>query len=222
VIVGSGAYNLFIIVGLCIGSVPSPQTRKVERLPVFWLILIVAILSYIWIYLILAAFSDGRVELWEALITLSFYPLFVFVAWCVDRKFFNLFKRCRKDGSVAKSTRVLRNRKGAVNEEEAGRGRDYVFEHGLTPCRNVHISHSQYACTRVEYYEEQRGKYLEMVRQVHAEHPTMSVDQLSQLAIQRSREKQHRSQNYYRLQATRSLVGASRKRVGECMLLSPV
>jgi solute carrier family 8 (sodium/calcium exchanger) len=90
-IVGSGAYNFFIIIGICIGSIPSPQTRRVKHTGVFFLTIFVAVGAYIWLYIILEVVSEKKIEVWESFLTLAFFPIYILVAWCVDRHFFGLF-----------------------------------------------------------------------------------------------------------------------------------
>ena len=76
-IVGSAAFNMFVIIGLCVYVVPDGETRKVKHLRVFFITAAWSIFAYIWLYLILCFFSPGVVELWEAVLTLLFFPICV-------------------------------------------------------------------------------------------------------------------------------------------------
>ncbi|CAK9293901.1 unnamed protein product [Gordionus sp. m RMFG-2023] len=91
-IVGSAAFNMFIIVGICILVVPSSQLRKIHYLRVFFITASWSIFAYIWLYLILAVISPGQVSVTEALITFFFFPLTVLTAYIVDVK---MYKRWR-------------------------------------------------------------------------------------------------------------------------------
>mgnify|MGYP000660474170 CR=1 FL=1 len=61
-IVGSAAFNMFVIIGLCVSVIPEGQTRKVKHLRVFFVTAAWSIFAYIWLYLILNVFSPGEVE----------------------------------------------------------------------------------------------------------------------------------------------------------------
>uniref|UniRef100_A0A1I7SJR2 Na_Ca_ex domain-containing protein n=2 Tax=Bursaphelenchus xylophilus TaxID=6326 RepID=A0A1I7SJR2_BURXY len=61
-IVGSAAFNLYIIIAVCMVSVPTGQIRKIERNDVFYVTVVWSTFAYIWLYLILAVFSPNVVE----------------------------------------------------------------------------------------------------------------------------------------------------------------
>lgn len=61
-IVGSAAFNMFIIIALCVYVVPDGETRKIKHLRVFFVTAAWSIFAYIWLYLILSVFSPGEVE----------------------------------------------------------------------------------------------------------------------------------------------------------------
>ena len=61
-IVGSAAFNLFVIIGLCIYVIPSTEVRQVKHLRVFFVTATWSILAYVWLYLIIAQISPGVIE----------------------------------------------------------------------------------------------------------------------------------------------------------------
>lgn len=61
-IVGSAAFNMFVIIALCVYVVPDGETRKIKHLRVFFVTAAWSIFAYIWLYLILSVFSPGEVE----------------------------------------------------------------------------------------------------------------------------------------------------------------
>ncbi|KAG7214222.1 hypothetical protein INR49_023247 [Caranx melampygus] len=77
-IVGSAAFNMFVIIGLCVSVIPDGETRKVKHLRVFFVTAAWSVFAYTWLYLILAVISPGVVQIWEGLLTLFFFPI------CVD------------------------------------------------------------------------------------------------------------------------------------------
>ncbi|CAL8334402.1 unnamed protein product [Lota lota] len=85
-IVGSAAFNMFVIIGLCVSVIPEGEHRKVKHLRVFFVTAAWSIFAYTWLYLILAVISPGIVEVWEGLVTLCFFPVCVGFAYVADRR----------------------------------------------------------------------------------------------------------------------------------------
>ena len=84
-IVGSAAFNLLVIIGVCVISIPSPDTRTIKAVKVFYVTAFFSIFAYIWLIIILVAISPDMVELWEAVLTFIFFPLLVILAYLADR-----------------------------------------------------------------------------------------------------------------------------------------
>lgn len=61
-IVGSAAFNMFVIIGICVWVIPDGESRKIKHLRVFFITAFWSIFAYIWLYLILAVISPGIVE----------------------------------------------------------------------------------------------------------------------------------------------------------------
>ena len=87
-IVGSAAYNLFVIIGYCILVVPKGETRRIKHLRVFVVTATMSIFAYVWLYAIIAFISPNVIDLWEAVLTFLFFPLTVGGAYIVDTKIF--------------------------------------------------------------------------------------------------------------------------------------
>ncbi|XP_077575279.1 sodium/calcium exchanger 1a [Stigmatopora nigra] len=85
-IVGSAAFNMFVIIGLCVYVIPDGQSRRIKHPRVFFVTATWSVFAYAWLYLILAYFSPGVVEIWEGLLTLLFFPLCVAFAYVADRR----------------------------------------------------------------------------------------------------------------------------------------
>lgn len=64
-IVGSAAFNLFMIIGFCQYVIPDDEVRKIKHLRVFCVTATWSVFAYIWLYLILGPISYGIVEPWE-------------------------------------------------------------------------------------------------------------------------------------------------------------
>uniref|UniRef100_A0A3Q2UTD4 Solute carrier family 8 member 2b n=1 Tax=Haplochromis burtoni TaxID=8153 RepID=A0A3Q2UTD4_HAPBU len=119
-IVGSAAFNMFVIIGICVWVIPNGQSRKIKHLRVFFITAFWSIFAYIWLYLILSIISPGVVEVWEALVTLLFFPVCVILAWIADRRllFYKYMgKRYRADkrhGIVVETEGDLTPNKGGM------------------------------------------------------------------------------------------------------------
>ncbi|MGH0154669.1 UNVERIFIED_CONTAM: hypothetical protein FKN15_038984 [Acipenser sinensis] len=62
-IVGSAAFNMFVIVAVCVWVIPEGEVRRIKHLRVFFITASWSIFAYIWLYLILAVISPGVVKL---------------------------------------------------------------------------------------------------------------------------------------------------------------
>ena len=51
-IVGSAAFNMFIIFAICVMVIPSSETRKIRELPVFFFTAATSIFAYVWLFII--------------------------------------------------------------------------------------------------------------------------------------------------------------------------
>lgn len=86
-IVGSAAFNLFCITGLCVLSVPSPEVRKLDLIKVFAVTCTFSIFAYIWLIIILVVVTPDYVDLWEAFLTLLMFPAMVLIAYMADKDY---------------------------------------------------------------------------------------------------------------------------------------
>jgi len=83
-IVGSAAFNLFVIIAVCIAAIPSPEIRKIEKNAVFAVTAVFSLLAYTWLVLIVQVISPERVEIWEAITTLAFMVLLLVLSYKAD------------------------------------------------------------------------------------------------------------------------------------------
>ena len=66
-IVGSAAFNLFVISAVCVTAIPAGQTKIIKDLGVFAITAVFSVLAYLWLAIILLYISPNIVELWEGL-----------------------------------------------------------------------------------------------------------------------------------------------------------
>ncbi|KAK3892304.1 hypothetical protein Pcinc_003849 [Petrolisthes cinctipes] len=89
-IVGSAAFNLFVISAVCVMTIPSGENRRIKDIKVFAVTAVFSVVAYLWLLIILVASSRDEVEWWEALITLLLFPLLVTIAWIAEKNFFGV------------------------------------------------------------------------------------------------------------------------------------
>lgn len=85
-IVGSAAFNMFIIIAVCVWAVPTGTLKKIKYLRVFIVTLTFSVFAYVWMLAILVWISPGVIEVWEGLVTFGFFFLTVALAYIADRR----------------------------------------------------------------------------------------------------------------------------------------
>uniref|UniRef100_A0AAY4CIY1 Calx-beta domain-containing protein n=1 Tax=Denticeps clupeoides TaxID=299321 RepID=A0AAY4CIY1_9TELE len=208
-IVGSAAFNMFVIIGLCVYVVPDGETRKVKHLRVFFVTAAWSIFAYIWLYLILCVFSPGEVEVWEAVLTFVFFPLCVVQAWLADRRLL-IYKYVRKRYRADKS-------RGIVVETEGGDD-IMVKETGFTKMDMLELdgvnAHLDGVLAGVEdggmkdQEDEARRDMARTLKELKQRHPDKDMEQLIEMANYQVLVQQQKSRAFYRIQATRMMIGA--------------
>ncbi|XP_050390881.1 sodium/calcium exchanger 2 [Patella vulgata] len=105
-IVGSASFNLLVISAICIMSIPGGDVRRINNMKVFAVTAFSCIFAYVWLIIVLVGISPGRVEIWEAFITLLFFPLLIVIAFLAEK---NFFIKCKQGNTDNRYT---------VNDEE--------------------------------------------------------------------------------------------------------
>jgi solute carrier family 8 (sodium/calcium exchanger) len=80
-VVGSAAFNLFVISAVCVYCIPDGEVRYIQGTKVYMVTSSCSIFAYLWLFIIV---SDNQVTIVEGLITLSLFPLLLVVAYAVD------------------------------------------------------------------------------------------------------------------------------------------
>jgi len=84
-IVGSAAFNLFVISAVCVMAIPDGELRQIEDLAVFTVTATFSLFAYFWLYLVVSIVSEDVIDIWEAVATLFFFPGLVLVAYTADK-----------------------------------------------------------------------------------------------------------------------------------------
>jgi len=83
-IVGSAAFNLFVIIAVCVVVIPPGEVRVIDNLPAFYITALFSLGAYVWMAFILTHSSPSRVDIWEALVTALLLPVLIGVSYKVD------------------------------------------------------------------------------------------------------------------------------------------
>ncbi|XP_049326980.1 sodium/calcium exchanger 1a isoform X3 [Astyanax mexicanus] len=204
-IVGSAAFNMFVIIGLCVSVIPDGDHRKVKHLRVFFVTAAWSIFAYTWLYLILAVISPGVVEVWEGLLTLFFFPICVVFAWVADRRLL-FYKYVNKRYRVGKQRGMIIETEGEpelqskADIEMDGQMLNSHGEDFLDGAVNTDIKEMD--------EEEARREMARILKDLKQKHPEKEMEQLIELANYQVLSQQQKSRAFYRCQATRLMTGA--------------
>ncbi|KAM8835959.1 sodium/calcium exchanger 2a isoform 1-T1 [Synchiropus picturatus] len=204
-IVGSAAFNMFVIIGFCVVVIPEGETRKIKHLRVFFITAFWSIFAYIWLYLILAVISPAVVEVWEAIVTLLYFPVCVLLAWIADRRLL-FYKYMHKDYRADK-------RHGIVVEMEGDtepKGIDVVVDGKMAdgaPCAGNSSSVTVSVQTGHEL-DQNKDEVVQILKDLKVKHPDKDLDQLIEMANYSALVHRKKSRAFYRVQVTRMMIGA--------------
>ncbi|XP_042625220.1 sodium/calcium exchanger 3-like isoform X2 [Cyprinus carpio] len=201
-IVGSAAFNMFVIIGLCVSVIPEGEVRKVKHLRVFFVTAAWSIFAYIWLYMILAVFSPNVVQVWEGLLTLAFFPICVILAWVADRRL--LFYKF-----MHKKYRTDKHR-GVIIETEGDRSKGIEMDGKMMNSHFVDGGAASNLMGLIEGKEvdESRRDMIRILKDLKQKHPEKELDQLVEMANYYALSHQQKSRAFYRIQATRMMTGA--------------
>uniref|UniRef100_A0A8C8S5G3 Solute carrier family 8 member A2 n=1 Tax=Pelusios castaneus TaxID=367368 RepID=A0A8C8S5G3_9SAUR len=209
-IVGSAAFNMFVVIAVCVYVIPNGESRKIKHLRVFFVTASWSIFAYIWLYLILAVISPGIVQVWEALLTLVFFPVCVVFAWIADKRLFfykYVYKRYRADPRSG----IIIGTEGEFPKDiemdgsfMANDHRENVFMDGAASASPALASSTQ----EEKELDESRKEVIQILKDLKQKHPDKELEQLVDMANYYALLHQQKSRAFYRIQATRLMTGA--------------
>ena len=190
-IVGSAAFNLFMIIGLCMYVIPDDEVRKIKHLRVFCVTATWSVFAYVWLYLILGAISYGKVEVWEGLLTFLFFPATVYTAFVADRRmfFYKYFDKKRRDNAGV----IVGNNGKDIEGRAQEKFKEFEDLEGMDPA--------------LAEFERNRRAYIQAMKRIRLEDPTISLIDLETKAREEVMSSGPKSRAYYRAQATRKMAG---------------
>lgn len=190
-IVGSAAFNLFMIIGLCIYVIPDDEVRKIKHLRVFIVTATWSVFAYIWMYCILSPISHGKVEVWEGVLTFIFFPLTVWTAYVADRRLL-CYKYMSKTYKAGKHGMIVQTEKSDIESRATEKFKDFDDEN---------------ADPAVAEFERNRREYINAMKRIRLENPDIAMGDLEAQATAEVMNKGPKSRAYYRMQASRKLAG---------------
>ncbi|KAG5268966.1 hypothetical protein AALO_G00196820 [Alosa alosa] len=225
-IVGSAAFNMFVIIAICVWVIPEGESRKIKHLRVFFVTAFWSIFAYIWLYLILSVITPGVVEVWEAVVTLLYFPVCVILAWIADRRLL-FYKYMSKRYRADKRHGIVVETEGEMTPKGMeGMIMDGKFPHhggAVGPAENTQeginnttgtgttLPNSNSTTVTVENtkeLDESRKEVIRILKDLKQKYPDKELDQLVELANYYALLHQQKSRAFYRVQATRMMIGA--------------
>merc|ERR1712102_276034 len=188
-IVGSAAFNLFMIIGLCMYVIPDDEVRKIKHLRVFFVTATWSVFAYVWLYLILGAISYGKVESWEGILTFLFFPATVYTAFVADRRMF-FYKYFDKKYRVQRGV-IVQSEKGDIESRAQEKFNDDLDDMD----------------SALAEFERNRREYINAMKRIRLENPDISLIDLEVKAREEVMASGPKSRAYYRAQATRKMAG---------------
>ncbi|XP_065097160.1 sodium/calcium exchanger 1a isoform X4 [Paramisgurnus dabryanus] len=204
-IVGSAAFNMFVIIGFCVSVIPEGEHRKVKHLRVFFVTAAWSVFAYTWLYMILAVISPGIVEVWEGLLTLLFFPICVTFAWVADRRLL-FYKYVHKRYRVGKQRGMIIETEGGPELQSKA---DIEMDGGMLNSHGEELLDGMVDIEdKVMDEEEARKEMARILKELKQKHPDKEMEQLIELANYQVLNQQQKSRAFYRCQATRLMTGA--------------
>jgi len=204
-IVGSAAFNLLCIIGVCILSIPKGDGRSIRALKVFLVTAVFSLFAYIWLVLVLVVFSPDYVEMWEAFLTLLFFPILVVIAYIADRDFCGTkkvddsqlelgFARKNQSGISARYLPWLKNRSRNKHIEE-------------TTGALLEDDGARMNAQKMREFIKNHKWNLEHFIELRKVHPNLTEEEIAQLAAAKLTEEMPHNRLWYRINAVRTLGG---------------
>jgi len=195
-IVGSAAYNLFVIIAICVLVIPNGEVRKIKHLRVFFVTATWSVFAYIWLYLILDVISPNVVDIWEGFVTFLLFPATVSTAYIADRRLL-IYKYIGK--------RYRMNKRGVMVQTEAS---EQTLEMNNHLDDNFKALEENAMTEEVKEFEDSRREYITTLKDLRKKYPQHDLEQLEIMAQEQILNKGPKSRAFYRIQATRKMMGS--------------
>lgn len=84
-IVGSAAFNLFVIIAVCVVAIPADDSRKIAQPRVYAVTAFFSVFAYVWLVVVLLVTTPEIVDIQEGILTFLFFPIVVWIAYVADK-----------------------------------------------------------------------------------------------------------------------------------------
>ncbi|CAG7834155.1 unnamed protein product [Allacma fusca] len=164
-IVGSAAFNLLVIIAICVYVIPEGEFV-----------------------------TPGIIDVWEGVVTFLFFPLTVMTAYMADRRML-IYKYLSKQYRM--------NRRGVIVEAEGN-----ATEMGkLDQDQGLRVFAEESTDENVKDFEDSRREFIRVLRDLRKKYPNLEPAQIEELARNEVLNKGPKSRAFYRMQATRKMMG---------------
>ena len=201
-IVGSAAFNLFVIIAICVSCLPEGEVRRIKHLRVFFITAAWSIFAYVWLYFILSVSSEGVVEVWEAVLTFLFFPGTVVTAYIADKKLL-VYKFLSRKYRASSRKGIVVQTEGTHDTELVDGKASYISEEPIFKGLDSDDIH-------VREFEQHRKDFIEILRELRHKHPNVDMRTLEEMAELEAVNRGPKSRAFYRIQATRKLTGGGK------------
>ncbi|KAH7942216.1 hypothetical protein HPB49_021900 [Dermacentor silvarum] len=158
-IVGSAAFNMFVIIAICVYSIPPNEVRRIKHLRVFFVTMTWSVFAYIWLYIIITYSSWGVIEVWEGAVTFMFFPATVLTAYIADRRLL-IYKFLSKKYRVTKRGVII----GSEGEDvEMAPNKDRLAD-GILGAGTVRIYGEEQSSQAKEFEEHRKEVHTDPAR----------------------------------------------------------
>jgi len=83
-IVGSAAFNLFVIIAVCINSIPDGESRQIKEIGVYGITAFFSIFAYVWLVFIVGVNGKDEIDVVEGTTTFLYFPVMVILCYYAD------------------------------------------------------------------------------------------------------------------------------------------
>lgn len=193
-IVGSAAFNMFVIIAICVFCV-SGEYKKIKHLRVFFVTMVWSVFAYIWLCYILAWNTYGVIDIWEGLVTFLMFPATVITAYIADRRLL-IYKYLNKKYRMGKHGVIV----GTEGEdvELAQTKLNHITDNGFKVFEE--------ADDEAREFEEHRREYISVLREIRKKHPSAAMAEIEVLARNEIMNRGPKSRAFYRLQVSLSAM----------------
>ena len=202
--VASASFNVMVIVSVCVFVIPKGESRRIVNFEVFLVVVAWSMFAYLWLILVTAVISPGIIEVWEAAVTLGFFPLSLACAYLTD---IYIAKKKKKKETTSSYQLGFKNKvlvETTTNNDQAKSHDDSVY------LKRFSIEEKDEALKK---FEEQRREFIALLKQLRLEHPLIDSKELELMAAKEMLDRGSKSRAFDRMTVSKKLTGFSSWRI---------